>query len=215
MNISWIYPGYLVGWLVHNSSIFADATNASSGDTCRQWLLRLRRLEHKVGVKSLFEGKAMFDFLGQVEGGGSGSNGRLPSSVCDAGSLEVKTLHCISSVMFHCSISFISTVPSYSCVGYHWGTPQPYFSRVLPLQWSCPFSSSSRINYFGSLPVAILCPTLRRDHCGVWRIALASLGITGVVVVARPPGLFPPEVIITILICLIFNIINSIISSSR
>ena len=40
-------------------------------------------------MKSLFEGKAMFDFLGQVEGGGSGSNGGLPSSVCDAGSLEV------------------------------------------------------------------------------------------------------------------------------
>ena len=36
-----------------------------------------------------FEGKAMFDFLVQVEGGGSGSNGRLPSSVCNAGSLEV------------------------------------------------------------------------------------------------------------------------------
>ena len=91
----WIHHGYFVGWLVRNSSIFADAANASSGDTCRQWLLRLRRLEHKVGLclcpkmKSLFEGKAMFDFLGQVEGGGSGSNGRLPSSVCDAGSLEV------------------------------------------------------------------------------------------------------------------------------
>ena len=40
-------------------------------------------------MKSLFEGKAMFDFLGQVEGGGSGSNGGLPSSVCDAGSLKV------------------------------------------------------------------------------------------------------------------------------
>ena len=36
-----------------------------------------------------FEGKTMFDFLVQVEGGGSGSNGGLPSSVCDAGSLEV------------------------------------------------------------------------------------------------------------------------------
>ena len=46
----WIYHGYFVGWLVHNSSIFADATNASSGDTCRQWLLRFRRLEHKVGL---------------------------------------------------------------------------------------------------------------------------------------------------------------------
>ena len=37
---------------------------------------------------------------------------------------------------------------------------------------------------------------------------MAALGITGVVVVARPPGLFPPEVIITILI--IFKINNSI-----
>ena len=55
-------------------------------------------------------------------------------------------------------------------------------------------------------------PTPRRDHCGVWRIAVAALGITGVVVVARPPGLFPPEVIIIILMSIIniFNIINSI-----
>ena len=46
----WIYHGHFVRWLVHNSSNFADATNASSGDTCRQWLLRFRRLEHKVGL---------------------------------------------------------------------------------------------------------------------------------------------------------------------
>ena len=51
---------------------FADAANASSGDTCRQWLLRLRRLEHKVGLclcpkmKSLFEGKAMFRQANEV-----------------------------------------------------------------------------------------------------------------------------------------------------
>ena len=77
MHISWIYHGCFVRWLVHNNSNFADAANASSGDTCRQWLLRLRRLEHKVGLclcpkmKSLFEGKAMFDLLLDVSGASS------------------------------------------------------------------------------------------------------------------------------------------------
>ena len=73
-------------------------------------------------MKTLFEGKAMFDFLVQVEGGGSGSNGGLPSSVCDAGSLEVN-LHSFDYVSLYCIIPsftlYIITVPSYFCVGYH------------------------------------------------------------------------------------------------
>ena len=49
------------------------------------------------------EGKTMFDFLVQVEGGGSGSNGGLPSSVCDAGSLEVN-YHSFDYVSLCCII---------------------------------------------------------------------------------------------------------------
>ena len=37
-----------------------------------------------------------------------------------------------------------------------------------------------------------------RDHCGLWRLLVATIGITGVVVVARPPGIFPPEVSLTL-----------------
>ena len=86
---------------------FADAANASSGDSCRGRFLWLRRLEHKVGLcpkmKSRCESKAMFDFLVQVESGGSGSNGGLPSSVCDAGSLKVplsQLLHMYCVIIF-------------------------------------------------------------------------------------------------------------------
>ena len=63
-------------------------------------------------MKTLFEGKAMFDFLVQVEGGGSGSNGGLPSSVCDAGSLEVN-LHSFDYV------SLCSIIPYFTNVQCH------------------------------------------------------------------------------------------------
>ena len=141
----WIYHGYFVGWLVHNSSIFADATNASSGDTCRQWLLRLRRLEHKVGLCLLRARPCLTSlFRWRVVAQGA-MGGFLLLSVMQAVS-RWTNIPLICFVMFHHPIFYKSTVPSYFCVGYHLGTPQPYFSRVLPLQWSCPSSSSSKFH---------------------------------------------------------------------
>jgi len=63
-----------------------------------------------------------------------------------------------------------------------------------------PLGDSTAIFFSSPAITMILSFFLLKDHCGLWRIAVAGLGITGVVVVARPPGLFPPEVTITALI---------------
>jgi len=63
-----------------------------------------------------------------------------------------------------------------------------------------PLGDSTAIFFSSPAITMILSFFLLKDHCGVWRIAVAALGITGVVVVARPPGLFPPEVPINALI---------------
>jgi len=63
-----------------------------------------------------------------------------------------------------------------------------------------PLGDSTAIFFSSPAVTMILSFFLLKDHCGLWRIAVAGLGITGVVVVARPPGLFPPEVPVTALI---------------
>jgi len=63
-----------------------------------------------------------------------------------------------------------------------------------------PLGDSTAIFFSSPAVTMILSFFLLKDHCGLWRIAVAGVGITGVVVVARPPGLFPPEVPITALI---------------
>jgi len=63
-----------------------------------------------------------------------------------------------------------------------------------------PLGDSTAIFFSSPAITMILSFFLLKDHCGLWRIAVAGIGITGVIVVARPPGLFPPEVPITALI---------------
>ena len=88
---------------------------------------------------------------------------------------------------------------SYLFSGYHWVTPLPYFSPVLPSRWSCRSSCSSATSSFVFFLHYLLSVNLQpRDHCGLWRLLVATIGITGVVVVARPPGIFPPEVSLTL-----------------
>ena len=88
---------------------------------------------------------------------------------------------------------------SYLFSGYHWVTPLPYFSPVLQSRWSCRSSCSSATSSSVFFLHYLLSENLQhRDHCGLWRLLVATIGITGVVVVARPPGIFPPEVSLTL-----------------
>ena len=56
-----------------------------------------------------------------------------------------------------------------------------------------PIGDCTAIFFSSPVFTMMLSTCLLRDHCGLWRIMIGTFLMSGVVIISRPPGLFPPE----------------------
>jgi len=58
-----------------------------------------------------------------------------------------------------------------------------------------PIGDSTAIFFSGPVFTMILSTCMLRDHCGLYRTAIGIVLMSGILVISRPPGIFPPDLI--------------------